>query len=220
MSDLKGILALFTACLSLCVVINFFLFYKRRKDVAGVLTVFGLIALNQLLEFITSFWHFDNAAASMLYITSFNFTVSFSVYSMLKSIQPESKQNWKSFIFTLLLVPGSIVYFSSFEMFNAGFFFTEYRYFASPLANLIVILLQVFWGLFFLWKFFNADKEAKKLLHNKILLQGYLIPPIVFIAVLMLYFDSVHYFESIFSKLMLLNGAGLLYFKLKQGKNA
>jgi hypothetical protein len=218
MIDLKGILALFTACLSFCIVVNFLLFHKNRKSIITALILGVVLFVNQMLEFVTTSWQLNYPVINFIYITTFNLTISFSSYYLLQSLQPDSKQNWKSFIFTIMIIPICLVNLSSFTMLDTGLFFTGYRYIASPIANVVIGLLQSFWGIFFLIKLVMGNRELKKIIHYKLLLWGYLIPPAVFLLVIIFSFSSILYFESIFSKLLILNCASLLYFLIKTNK--
>lgn len=218
MIDIKGILALFTACLSFCIVVNFLIFHKNRKAIFNALILGTILSINQIIEFVTSSWQLNYPILSFIYIVTFNFAISFSSYYLLQSLQPESKQNWKSFLFTLMILPICFVNMSSFTMLTPGLFFTEYRYIASPMANVVIGLLQSFWGTYFLVKLVMENKELKKVLHYKLLLLGYIIPPSVFLLVLFFSFSMLYYFESIFSKLIILNCASLLYFLIKTKK--
>lgn len=218
MEDLKGILALLTACLSLCIVINFLLFYKDRKVIFDALIPAGMLFINQLAEFVTSFWQINNPIITFVYIATFNFAISFSTYYLLKVIQPESKHNWKAFMLSIMMLPAGFVYMSTFKMVSPGFFFTEYRYFASPMANFTIGLLQAFLGIFFLSKFLFSNSDLRKIAHYRFLLFGYIIPPLVFIFAALASLSSILVFESLFSKLLILNIMSLLYFIIKTRK--
>jgi len=216
MGDLKGIFALLISCLSLCIVLNFLLFYKERKVVADGLILGALLFANQMLEFITSFWLIDNKILTFAYIMTFNFTISFASYFVLKQIQPDSKNNWKAFMFTIMLLPAGFVYISSFKFLAAGFFFSEYRYFASPFAGFVVGVFQAFWGVYFLVRHFYSAGELKKQLHYKLLVWCYAIPLVVIMVIIMLSMNNALYFESIYSKLLFLNLGSYFYFVVKQ----
>lgn len=218
MIDIKGILALFTACLSLCIVVNFLIFHKDRKAIINALILGTILFINQALEFVTSFWQLNYPIVNFIYIATFNFTISFSSFYLLNSLQPESKQNWKSFIFSVMILPICFVNMSSFVMIEPGLFFTEYRYIASPMANVVIGLLQSFWGIYFLVKLMLGNRELNRILHYKLLLWGYVIPPVLFLLLLIFYFNSILCFESIFSKLLILNFASLLFFSIKTNK--
>lgn len=218
MIDIKGILALFTACLSLCIIVNFLIFHKNKKAIINALILGTILFVNQALEFAASFWQLNYPILNFIYIATFNFTISFSSFYLLQGLQPESKQNWKSFILSVMILPICFVNMSSFMMVEPGLFFTEYRYIASPMANVVIGLLQSFWGIYFLAKLIVGNSELKKMLYYKLLLWGYLIPPVVFLLALVFYFNSLLYFESIFSKLLILNFASLLYFSIKTNK--
>lgn len=216
MEDLKGIFALFTACLSLCAVLNFILFYKQRKVVADGLILAAMLCVNQLIEFTSSFWMIDNKILSFIYIMTFNFTISLSGFFLLKHIQPDSKQNWKAFMLSVMLLPAGFVYLSSFKLMTAGFLFTEYRYFASPMANILIGLIQTFFALYFLYKQYYSGNGIRKEFHYKLLVWCYTIPPLVFIAALLISVSCALYFESIYSKLLLLNAGSFIYYLVKQ----
>lgn len=220
MGDIYGIPALFTACIALCMVLNFLLFYKERKAVLQGIILGSLLFVNQVAEFISSFYQINNPMLSFAYIMTFNFSVSFASFYLLQKIQPDSKHNWKAFMFSVMLLPAGFVYISTFKMIESGFFFAGYRYFASPLANIIVGLIQSFIGLFFFYKFYFADADRRKLKHYKFVFWGYTIPPFVFIVSIIISVKSALYFESIYSKLMLLTLLSLFYLLIKSKPNA
>lgn len=211
-------MALFTACIAFCVLFNFLLFYKNKAAVKNALIVFGIIFFNQAVEFAVSFWKIDIPAINLLFIMTFNFALSFSVYFLLEKIQPGSKHNWKSFLFSVMLLPAGFVYLASFKMLSAGFFLASFRYFASPLASMVLILLQSFLGLFFLCKVLWDNSELRKIYYYRLLLSGYAIPPLLFCAVCIVFPGAVLYFESISGKLILLSGLSFLFFSIKTGK--
>ena len=218
MEDLKGIAALFTACITLSVLVNLLIFYKDRKSLVDGFILAALVFVNQSLEFVSSFWAIDKTILVFAYINTFNFSISFASYYLLKRIQPESKQNWKAFMFSIMLLPAGFVYMASFKMVYTGFFFTQYRYFASPLANVIIGLLQALWGLYFLTKVMFSDEEKKKSFHYKAVLAGYLIPPVVVVAATIISLNSALLFESVYSKLLILNVISLFIFIIKDKK--
>lgn len=170
------------------------------------------------MEFVTSFWNINLPVTNFIYITTFNFTISFSSYYLLQSLQPGSQHNWKSFLFSIMILPISFINIKSFSMFEPGIFLTSYRYIASPLANVVIGILQSLWGIYFLIKLVWINEQLKKILHYKLLLWGYFIPPVVFLLTLMLSTNALLYFESIYSKLLILNCASLLYFSIKTNK--
>ncbi len=215
MGDLKGILALFTACILLCTVINFFFFYKEKKQIMNIIIVSLILFINQLTEFVVSFWNINLPVLNLVYVVSFNFSISFASYYMLERIQPGSKHNWKALMFSIMILPVGFVYMNTFRMIAPGMFFTEFRYFASPLANCVIGLLTSLWGLFFLIKLSMENKELSKLFHYKLLFWGYALPILIYTGAYFLTLNSVLLFESIYSKLILLNIAGLTFFVIK-----
>jgi len=215
MSDLKGILALFTACILLCVVINFFFFYKERGLIKDIIVASLILFINQIIEFIVSFWNINLPILNLIYIASFNFSISFASYYLLERIQPGSKHNWKAFMFSIMILPVGFVYLNTFRMVAPGLFFTEFRYFASPMANCFIGLLTSIWGLFFLVKIMMENKELGKLPQYKILFWGFLLPILAYTGAYFLTLNSVLIFESIFSKLIFLNIASLTFFAIK-----
>ena len=180
----------------------------------------SLLFINQLTEFISSFYQINNPILVFVYIMTFNFSVSLASFFLLQKIQPGNKHNWKALMFSIMLLPAGFVYISTFKMIDAGFLFTGYRYFASPLANIIIGLIQSFIGLFFFYKFFFADAGNRQLKPYKYILWGYSIPPIVFILAIIISVKSAVYFESILSKLMLLNLLSLFYLLIKSKPDA
>jgi hypothetical protein len=218
MNDLKGIPALFTACILLCTVINLFFFYKGRNSIKNIIIMAALLFINQSIEFTASFWNLNNRILGLIYIVTFNFSLSFSSYYLLEALQPGSKHNWKSFMFSIMILPVGFVYMNSFRMIDPGMFFTEFRYFASPMANIVLGMLTCFLGLFFLSKILLTNPDLRKFLPYKILLWGYIIPVVVFFIVFFISLNSILIFESLYSKLLVFNIAGLLYFTIKNKK--
>lgn len=218
MNDLKGILALFTACILLCVVINLFFFYKERNSILNIIVLASILFFNQLIEFVASFWIINQPVLNLLYIASFNFSISFSSFYLLETLQPGSKHNWKSFMFSIMILPVGFVYMSTFRMVDPGFFFTEFRYVASPMANVVIGLITSIWGLFFLAKVLMGNPDLRKARRYKLLLWGYSIPILAFFFTFFAFLHSIVIFESLYSKLLVFNIAGLLYFTIKNKK--
>jgi hypothetical protein len=176
----------------------------------------AFLFVNQLIEFVSSFWLIDNRILTFSYIMTFNFTISFASYFILKQIQPESKNNWKAFMFSIMLLPAGFVYISSFKLLSAGFFFSQFRYFASPFAGFVIGVFQAFWGVYFLVKHFYNSGDMKKLFHYKLLVWCYSIPLAVIMILIILSMNNAIYFESVYSKLLFLNLGSYFYFVVKQ----